>query len=116
MPRFWMLTLVASLGLTSACGAESNATQPTSVVSIKVNFVGHQVDPPQSVYQVGKDKDVRIEVNSSTADEVYVHGYDKKVVVQANYPATVEFIADKAGRFDVEMRQSHVRLFQLKVS
>jgi hypothetical protein len=115
MARFWMLALVASLLLTAACGGNSN-TPATSVVAINVSFVGYKVDPPQSVYNVAKGRDVRIKVESSTADELYVHGYEQKAVIPAGSPGIVEFIADKTGRFDVEMRRSHVKLFQIRVS
>jgi hypothetical protein len=116
MPAFRMLVLVVSLGLIAACSAKSNTGSGISVVSISVNYVGHKLDPPQSLYEVSKGKDVRIVLSSTTADELYVHGYDKKVAVQSGYPATLEFVADKTGRFDVELRQSHVKLFQVRVS
>jgi hypothetical protein len=117
MTRFRMLALVAALVLTAACGGKSNTSPGLSdVVTIEIGVVSNEVTPPQSVYKVAKGKDVRLNVYSTTTDVVHVHGYEKTGQVAEGTIVTVEFVADKTGRFDVDMQRSHLKLFQLQVS
>lgn len=83
---------------------------------ISVSFVRHDIHTSQSEYKVAKGKDVRIFVYSDTADVVHVQGYDKTVTLTPEQTAQVDFIANKTGLFNVELRQAHVRLLQVRVS
>ena len=68
------------------------------------------------MYKVTKGKDIRMVVYSTTAEVVHVQGYDKTVTAPANQLVQVEFVANKAGHFNVELQRSHVRVFELQVS
>lgn len=58
---------------------------------------------------------VSIEVTSDVADEVHLHGYDKKVDVTPGAPATLTFTADIPGIFEVELESRGVKLIDLVV-
>jgi hypothetical protein len=116
MTRFRMLALVPALVLTAACGGKSTTSTPLNAMTIEIGVVGNEVTPSQPVYKVAKGRDVRINVYDTTADEVHVHGYEKTATVSAGTIVTIEFVADKTGRFDVDMNRSHLKLFQLQVS
>ncbi len=58
---------------------------------------------------------MRLIVCSDVSDQVHVHGYDRGVEVPANGTATVEFVADRAGVFEVELERRGVQLAQLEV-
>ena len=116
MTRSRIFALAAILVLTAACGGKSNTQLASTATVIQVSIIDHQVDQIQSVYKVTKNRDVRIELYSTTADEVHVQGYEKTAAVAANNFVTVDFIADKTGRFDVEMQRSHLKVFQLQVA
>ncbi|HEU5159261.1 MAG TPA: hypothetical protein VFU43_19860 [Streptosporangiaceae bacterium] len=109
-----MLVLAASLVLISACAEKSSTPRNSGVEIIDVSFQGHQENRPP--YTVSKGQHVQIRVSTTVADELYVHGYEQKADAPAGYPAAVEFVADKTGRFDVEMRRAGVKLFELRVS
>ena len=47
------------------------------------------------------------------ADEVHVHGYDRRSYVTAGASTTLRFVADLPGAFDVELEQRGVPLAQL---
>ena len=59
---------------------------------------------------------VELDVTSDVPDQVHVHGYDQEVDVPAAGTATVRFVADSPGVFEVELHRSDRQLLQLEVS
>jgi heme/copper-type cytochrome/quinol oxidase subunit 2 len=59
---------------------------------------------------------VTLKVTSDVADEVHVHGYDKKGDVEAGSSVTITFTADLPGQFEVELEDAHLKLVELRVS
>ncbi|GAA4576636.1 hypothetical protein [Planotetraspora kaengkrachanensis] len=110
----------ALLGGVSACSESSADTTPASataagVKEINVTIAAKSVTPPPGRIDVTKGQTVRITVTSDVADEAHVHGYDKGVSLQPGTPATIEFVADQDGLFEVETHESDLQLFQLAV-
>jgi heme/copper-type cytochrome/quinol oxidase subunit 2 len=64
---------------------------------------------------VGVGRDVQLVVTSDVADEVHVHGYDRKSDVPAGRSTTIDFIADQTGVFEVELESRSAELAQLEV-
>ncbi|GAA3422708.1 hypothetical protein [Streptosporangium vulgare] len=62
-----------------------------------------------------KGQTVRITMTGDAADEAHVHGYDKAADLKPGTPATIEFVADQDGLFEVETHHSKLQLFQLVV-
>lgn len=58
---------------------------------------------------------VAIQVTSDVADEVHLHGYDKKVDAEPGTPALLEFTADIPGVFEVELESKGIPLLELVV-
>jgi heme/copper-type cytochrome/quinol oxidase subunit 2 len=58
---------------------------------------------------------VALVVSSDVADEVHLHGYNRKVDVPAGGTATLEFVADQAGVFEAELESRGTQLVQLEV-
>ena len=58
---------------------------------------------------------VIIRVTSDVADEVHVHGYDKRAPVAAGSTVDLRFDANIPGVFEVEFERSHKLLFTLEV-
>jgi hypothetical protein len=58
---------------------------------------------------------VVIKVTSDIADEIHLHGYDKKADAAPGTVATITFIADKPGIFEVELEKKGLKLFELEV-
>jgi len=61
------------------------------------------------------DAEVRLVVTADVADEVHIHGYDIFADVTPGTPATLEFVADIPGIFEVEMESSGLVLLELVV-
>ena len=60
--------------------------------------------------------EVRLEVTADRADEVHLHGYDRKVDLQPGRPAVLEVRADTPGVFEVELEEAGMKLVELQVS
>lgn len=72
------------------------------------------VDPERP--EVDRGDAVEIVVTSDVADEVHIHGYDLYLPVGDGDAASIQFVADIPGIFEVELESSHLPLFDLVVS
>jgi len=61
-------------------------------------------------------EDVRFVVDSDTADEVHVHGYDIGEDVEAGGTVKFDFPADLEGVFEVELESSATQIAELTVN
>ncbi len=97
--------------------AESAPTAPAepAVKEITVTVAGRKVTPPPGRIEVTKGQTVRITVTGDTADEAHLHGYDKEASLKPGTPASIEFVADETGLFEMETHESGLQLFQLVV-
>jgi plastocyanin len=116
-PPHAALTCVALLMalLMAACGSPAPATGTATVKEIAVSIAGRRVTPPPGRVEVAKGQTVRITVTGDAADEAHVHGYDKEAELKPGVPATIEFVADQSGLFEVETHGSKLQLCQLLV-
>jgi hypothetical protein len=64
---------------------------------------------------IARGRNVVMRVTSDVADEVHVHGYDVSADVGPGEPATIGFIADVAGRFEIELEERGVQIAELEV-
>lgn len=58
---------------------------------------------------------VQLVVEADVSDEVHLHGYDLSADVSPGQPATIEFVADIPGVFEVELEDAGIELAQLEV-
>ena len=65
--------------------------------------------------QVRVGQTVRLVVSSDKAEEVHVHGYDRRTDVGPGETVRVQFRADIPGIFEIEMEKSHDLLLRLQV-
>ncbi len=68
------------------------------------------------VMKVTEGDEVSLTLRSDHADELHVHGYDLHANVKAGVPTTLNFKADRSGRFTLELHHSNVELGALEVS
>lgn len=93
--------------------ATTTAAPVATEVTIEVTD-GAVIGPERVKTDVGSK--VRITVTSDAADEIHVHGYDLMQDVRAGEPATITFVADAPGVFEVELEDAKLPLFELEVS
>src|SRR4051812_1805530 len=108
-------------GASTAPGANSggaSAKPPaasTTVRTINVKVRGGKVTGDTGRIAVATGTPIVLSVSSDAADEIHVHGYDRKANVPAGATAAVVFTANTPGVFPVELENSKLQLLQLQV-
>jgi hypothetical protein len=106
-------TSTSSGGATSSTEAASTAGFSGVVVEAKVT--GNQVETASRRVRIDLGQKVRVQVEADRAEEVHVHGYDRKGDVAPGKPAVIDFTANVPGVFEVELEGSGLKLFELQV-
>ena len=108
-------TSTATSTTTASTGSTSTATTPEPAVQT-VRVVNGQPAGGIKTISYTKGDQVRLKVQSDTADEIHVHGYDLKKDVTAGGSVEFDFKATIEGRFEVELEHSGVQIAQLEVA
>jgi len=82
---------------------------------VEVHFAGGTVQGGVNRVPVRLGSSVALVVTSDVADEVHLHGYDRKSDVAPGGTTTIEFVADHAGVFEAEMESRGIQLVQLEI-
>ena len=128
-PWWALAALVLALGLAgcssggdegsaqaSGTTAASGTTEAASTVrTVQIRVTGDQVETAERRVKVPLGSEVRLEVTADRADEVHLHGYDRKVDIEPGTPAVLEFQADTPGVFEVELEEAALKLVELQV-
>lgn len=99
--------------------ATTTTTEPATTTTLGVqafNFVvnGNEVDGPERV-EVARNSTVNLIVTGDVTDEVHLHGYDLFVDLTPQSAAIIEFVAEIAGIFEVELEESGLLLTEVVV-
>jgi len=95
-------------------GEKQEKPADSSVPVIEV--VGGQPQGGIAGLDFNQGDEIRFEVDSDTADEVHVHGYDVEEEVPAGGTARFDFPADLEGVFEVELHGSETQIAELTVN
>jgi plastocyanin len=114
-------SLAAVVIAVGGCAGSQTATVAPVVTAegvqrVEVAFAGGAVTGGMSRYAVPVGSTVEVVVASDVADEVHLHGYDRAAFVTAGATATLRFVADLPGVYEVELEQRGTPLAQLEVS
>ncbi len=105
---------------TQTTTTDTTTTETTTEVEqpavVRVTVVGGVPEDGIVRASVSKDDRVALVVTSDIADEIHVHGYDISKDVRAGGTARIVFIADIAGRFEVELEERGVQIADLTVT
>jgi heme/copper-type cytochrome/quinol oxidase subunit 2 len=117
-----VLALAAALAACSSGGAgQGGSPAATSKAgsggpqTIRVQVTGSKVQTAERRVKVPLGTQVRLEVTADRADEVHLHGYDRKVDIEPGTPAVLEVTADTPGVFEVELEEAGLKLVELQV-
>jgi hypothetical protein len=96
--------------------ASPSATGDSDVVSLRIELEnGKPTQMPPVNVDVEEGQTFRLTVSSDKAYEIHVHGYDESMNVPAGGEETLEFVADEPGDWEVEVEETHKKLFNLRV-
>jgi plastocyanin len=109
---FMALLLVAVVTALAACGSDSKTTSGTTAIVVK------DEQPVGGVKQirVKKGDPVKFTVQSDSAQEIHVHGYDLEKEVPAGGTATFSFAGKIDGSFEIELEEPGVQIANLQVT
>jgi len=99
---------------TGSTGSTSTATTPEPAVQT-IRVVNGQPAGGIKTISYTKGDQVRLKVQSDTADEIHVHGYDLKKDVTAGGSVEFDFKATIEGRFEVELENAGTQIAMLEV-
>ncbi|MGW6278582.1 cupredoxin domain-containing protein [Kribbella sp. NPDC055071] len=112
--------LTAGCSSSVAPSAATTTAAPSSVprADVTINVVVSEgvVTPSGATIAVTVGQSVAVEAISDVEEEVHVHGYDKELQLAPGKPASVVFIADVKGTFEVETHKSGKLVAKLVVS
>jgi FtsP/CotA-like multicopper oxidase with cupredoxin domain len=110
-------TAAATTEAPPATTADQTTTEETGgeVVTIAIEVAGGRPTAGIDRTSVSQGQRVRVVVTSDVADEIHLHGYDLSAEVAPGQPATIEFVAETPGRFEVELEGRGVQLADLEV-
>jgi hypothetical protein len=88
-----------------------------TIQTISITVRGGQITGDAGRVTVPLGTPVTISVTSDVADEIHVHGYDRKgEIPTAGGTGSVSFTANTPGVFEVELERSKLQLIQLQVN
>ncbi|MGH3695254.1 MAG: hypothetical protein ACRDRX_14930 [Pseudonocardiaceae bacterium] len=98
----------------AAAGSAPAPAAPT-VRTINVKVSGGKASGDVGRVAVPLGTPIVLSVSSDVADEIHVHGYDRKTKVPAGATGSVAFTANTPGVFEVELEDAKLELLQLQV-
>ena len=75
---------------------------------------GRLVSGP-AVLQVKAGDRVTLKIASNNSDELHVHGYDLRLRLKPEEVVTLDFTANRTGRFGLELHRAHAEVGALEV-
>jgi hypothetical protein len=105
----------SSTGTTPGSDDSTTTTAPEPEIQT-VRVVNGEPQGGVKTLSFKKDDQVRFKVQSDTADEIHVHGYDLKKDVAAGGSVQFSFKGDIEGRFEVELENAGVQIANLEVT
>jgi hypothetical protein len=92
----------------------TESPEPPERTVIEVTYRDGAVQGPTS-FTVTQGDRVRILVHADVSDEVHFHGYDLMADVTPDEPARIDFVANAAGAYEVELEDLGEPLFELEI-
>jgi archaellin len=127
MRRVAMVIVAAAVaaGALGGCGHGTESANPagaaakppaaSAVRTINIKVHGGKASGDTGRIAVPLGSPIVLSVSSDVADEIHVHGYDRKANIPAGTTASVVFTANTPGVFEVELENSKLQLLQLQV-
>ena len=102
---------------TTTVTAASVTPSPTPAADqvLTFSYRGGVVTGPKGRVPVRRGSKVLVVLTSDRAEEVHLHGYDRKVDVAKGGTARLTFVADIAGVFELELEERGLLLCRLQV-
>lgn len=97
---------------------ESIASFPTSspdVKTLEIKLKNKTLDQTPQTLKAFEGENVVLKVTGDEEEELHIHGYDLTLGLSANEPKELTFVADKTGRFEIELHSNETVIAALEV-
>lgn len=112
---FWLLRPVAPVPeLRTQDQAQDQAQTQQPQIFLFTVVDGKRTTGP-AVVEVPVNTKISLQVDSDKPDELHVHGYDLSKQIAPGKIQSLNFVADRSGRFAVELHGAHAELTTLQV-
>jgi hypothetical protein len=112
VPRIACAVIAALLAIAVAgCGSSSAPSNLTATITVQD---GKPKGGSQDL-KVKKGGEIKLTVDSDTADEVHIHGYDLHKDVEKGGSVSFDFPATIDGAFEIELEAAKEQLAKLSV-
>ena len=108
------IAAIALIGGFIAFKPKTTDTQPKTVIAIVVVKNKKVVSGPTTI-NANQGDTVDIKITNDQAEELHLHGYDKKLELEANKQAELSVKANLTGSFEYELEHSSTTLGHLQV-
>ncbi|MBO1030902.1 hypothetical protein IPV09_06085 [Tessaracoccus sp. SD287] len=92
----------AAAVLLAGCGDQATEAKPPEDVTIAVTYRDGVLTPNAVKVEVAQGATVTVTVDSDAALHVHLHGYDQTIDASPGVPASLSFVADLVGTFELE--------------
>lgn len=110
---FWLLRPAAPVPELRTQDRDQAQTQQPQMFMFTV-VDGKRVTGP-AVVEVPVNTKISLQVDADKPDELHVHGYDLSKQIAPGKIQSLNFLADRSGRFAVELHGAHTELTTLQV-
>lgn len=111
-----LLPVLVTALLLGCAAARVPEVGPDGARRVVVGYAAGAVAGGVADWAVPVGSPVELVVASDVADEVHVHGYERRAFVTAGASVTLRFVADVPGVVEVELEGAGVPLARLTVS
>jgi plastocyanin len=109
---FMALLLIAATAALAACGSDTKSTSGTTHIVVK----NEQPVGGLAQIRVKKGDPVKFTVESDSAQEIHIHGYNFHKDVAAGGTVSFSFPAKIDGSFEIELEDPGVQIANLQVT
>ncbi len=93
-----------------------SASQPESgAIAIELVVAKGRLVSGDPVVKLKKGDRVQLAITADTADELHLHGYNKRLSLKPGQRALLDFVAGKTGRFTYELHHADIELGAIEV-
>jgi hypothetical protein len=105
----------AAMGVPPATPVQTAGTASVRDDVFDLTIKGGKLRSGPEVLQVHQGERVTLNIRSDSRDELHLHGYDLHAQLGPGETASLQFIADRTGRFGMELHKAHSELGALEV-
>lgn len=103
------------MGVPAAAAGQAAAGPSVRDDVFELTIRGGKLSSGPAVFQVHQGERVTLNIRSDSRDELHLHGYDLHAQISPEQPVSLQFTADRTGRFGFELHKAHAELGALEV-